>query len=246
VVYWKEEYYIQDLGRIGYDEKYFDEARFDYPEASSIGHNVLFVNGEKQISGKYYKKPYDYTVGGKVLDFRSTEKRDYVLMDPTNAYPKKELKNWRRHVVLEKPEITLVLDEVRAEPGSKIEVRFHPGVDYEIQNGMVLLEGAEGTMALIPLMDQEIVPGRHASQFVNATKDFHWLDYFDTEVIADDVKTTLATLILPVESTEQAKELAASIEVVKDASGGTTITFTTNNERSVFEFKVANGDLTLK
>lgn len=35
VVHWRGEYFIQDLGRIGYDEKYFDEVRFDYPEASS-------------------------------------------------------------------------------------------------------------------------------------------------------------------------------------------------------------------
>ena len=74
VVYWQNEYFIQDLGRAGYDEKYFDEARFDYPEASSIGHNVLYVNGEKQISGKYYKQPYDYSVGGKVLEFKTSDK----------------------------------------------------------------------------------------------------------------------------------------------------------------------------
>jgi hypothetical protein len=170
------------LGRIGYDEKYFDEARFDYPEASSIGHNVLYVNGEKQISGKYYKQPYDYSVGGKVLEFRTSQARDYVLMDPTNAYPKKELKKWLRHVVHDKPLATLVVDEVYALPGAKIEVRFHPGVDYSIEDGFVLLSGKEGKMALIPLMDQEIVPGKHASQFVNATKEFHWLDYFDAEI----------------------------------------------------------------
>jgi hypothetical protein len=127
------------LGRIGYDEKYFDEARFDYPEASSIGHNVLYVNGEKQISGKYYKQPYDYSVGGKVLEFRTSQARDYVLMDPTNAYPKKELKKWLRHVVHDKPLATLVVDEVYALPGAKIEVRFHPGVDYSVEDGFVLL-----------------------------------------------------------------------------------------------------------
>ena len=37
------------------------------------------------------------------------------LLDPTDAYPKKELKKWRRHIILEKPAITVVLDEV---PGS--------------------------------------------------------------------------------------------------------------------------------
>ena len=246
VVYWQNEYFIQDLGRAGYDEKYFDQARFDYPEASSVGHNVLYVNGEKQISGKYYKQPYDYSVGGKVIEFKTSEDRDYVIMDPTNAYPKKELKKWRRHVVLDKPEVTLVIDEVHAEPGSKIEVRFHPGVAYEVEDGLVLLKGDKGMMALIPLVDVDIVPGKHASQFVNATKDFHWLDYIDTEVVAEDPKTTLATMILPVESVEQAKEIAASIDILMDASEGRTISFSKNNARHVFEFQVANGNLTLK
>ena len=76
-------------------KKYFDQVRFDYPEAYSEGHNTILVNGEKQISGKYYKQPYDYSVGGEVVDFRTSNDRDYVLMDPTNAYPKIELKKWR-------------------------------------------------------------------------------------------------------------------------------------------------------
>ncbi len=53
--------------------------RFDYPAASSIGHNVVFVNGEKQISGKLRKQPYNYDVGGKVDEFRTTEELDYVI-----------------------------------------------------------------------------------------------------------------------------------------------------------------------
>ena len=50
VVHWQNEYYIRDIGKGGYDEKYFDDVRWDYPHTSSIGHNVVFVNGEKQIS----------------------------------------------------------------------------------------------------------------------------------------------------------------------------------------------------
>ena len=114
------------MGKSGYDEKYFDQARFDYPEASSAGHNTILVNGEKQI-GKYYKQLYDYGVGGEVVDFRTSTDSDYVLMDPTNAYPKKELKKWRRNILLEKPAITLVLDEIHVNNNSAIQVRFHPG-----------------------------------------------------------------------------------------------------------------------
>ena len=244
VIYWQKEYFIQDLGRIGYDEKYFDEARFDYPEASSIGHNVLFVNGEKQISGKYYKQPYDYTVGGKVVEFRTTEDRDYVIMDPTNAYPKKELNQWRRHVVLDKPEVTLVLDEVQAKPGSKIEVRFHPGVGYEVNEGFVMLNGVEGKMALIPLTNAEVVPGRHASQFVNATKEFHWLDYFDTEVTAKEENTIIGTLILPIASADEAAKIMESLNVSM-AKSGASVVFIKGGERFAFDFSASKEGLVL-
>ena len=248
VVYWKEEYFIQDLGRAGYDEKYFDEARFDYPEASSIGHNVLFVNGEKQISGKYYKQPYNYDIGGEVIEFRTSEKRDYVIMDPTNAYPKIELKKWRRHVVLEKPEVTLVVDEIHADPGAKIEVRFHPGVDYTVENGFVFLEGKEGNMALIPLVDQkvDIVPGKHASQFVNATKSFHWLDYIDFEVLAKDDNTIIGTLVLPVSSLEEAREIVNSKTFSTDKSGSLSVGFVRGDESFSFDFADSKNGLILK
>ena len=247
VVHWKGEYFIQDLGRIGYDEKYFDEARFDYPEASSIGHNVLFVNGEKQISGKYYKQPYDYSVGGKVLQFTTSEKQDYVIMDPTNAYPKKELKKWRRHVLLEKPEVVVVIDEVQANPGSKIEVRFHPGVDHEKKEGYVMLSGKDGKMALIPLTDNEfdIVPGRHASQFVNATKDFHWLDYFDTEVTSKNDKTIIGTVILPVKSSDEAREISNSSEFTLADSGELSLSFSKMGINYAYTFQNGKDGLKL-
>jgi len=174
VVHWQNDYYIKDLGSAGYDEKYFDDMRFDYPQASSVGHNVVFVNGEKQISGKLRKQPYNYEVGGDVEEFRSSEEQDYVRMNPTKAYPNKELKGWKRHVVLEKPEITVVVDEVSAAPGSEIEVRFHPGVDFKVQEGLVLLEGGGGKMALIPLSKEEVTvqAGKHTSQYINATNRF--------------------------------------------------------------------------
>ncbi len=249
VVYWQGEYFIQDIGRRGsYDEKYFDDARFDYPQASSIGHNVLYVNGEKQISGKLYKQPYNYDVGGELIEFRTTEEQDYVIMDPTNAYPKKELKKWRRHVLLDKPEITLLLDEVQADPGALIEVRFHPGVDYKVEGDLTLLEGEEGKMAIIPLINQDynINPGKHASQFVNATNDFFWVDYIDTEVKAKDEKTIIATLVLPVSDEEEAREIAGSRKLTTDRSGNLSVSFSSGGKEFVFEFINSDEGLTLK
>lgn len=249
VIYWRGEYFIQDIGRRGsYDEKYFDNARFEYPQASSIGHNVLYVNGEKQISGKYYKQPYNYDVGGEVIEFRSTPEQDYVIMDPTNAYPRKELKKWRRHVLLDKPEITLLIDEVEANPGALIEVRFHPGVDYKDEGDLAFLEGKEGNMAIIPLASQEyhLEPGRHAVQFVNATSEFFWVDYIDTEVKAKDEKTIIATLVLPVADLEEAQTIDASKKYALDGSGNLSVSFSSRGEKYEYEFINSADGLALK
>ncbi|MCF6332383.1 MAG: heparinase II/III-family protein [Draconibacterium sp.] len=248
IVHWQGEYFIRDLGSGSYDEKYFDNARWDYPQASSAGHNVVFVNGEKQIPGKLRKQPYNFEVGGKVVEFRTSEKRDYVLMNPTKAYPNKELKGWRRHIVLEKPEITIVLDEIKAYPGAKIEVRFHPGVDFEIKKDFVFLKGEKGEMAFIPIVKQqfEIQQGKHASQFINATKDFSWIDYFDTEVKAQGEKTIVATLILPVTNSEEAQKIVASKQIKQDKLGDLSLSFKRKGISYLYEFNLSDDGLILK
>ncbi len=247
VIYWQNEYFIQDLGSGAYDEKYFDDMRWDYPQASSEGHNVIFVNGEEQIPGKKRKQPYNYDVGGEVLDFRTSDKRDYVLMDPTNSYPKRELKSWRRHIVLDKPMVTVVLDEIETKPGSEIKVRFHPGVDYELKDRLVLLNGEKGKMALIPvvLQDFRIELGRHASQFVNTTSKFSWIDYFDTVILAESNKTLVATVILPVENLKEAETVAISSRIRKDASGNLSVSFI-KGKKYLFEYQNTREELLLK
>jgi hypothetical protein len=151
-------------------------------------------------------------------------------------------------VLLDKPEIALVLDEVYADPGDLIEVRFHPGVDYTVEGDFVMLEGASGKMALIPIAGQglEIAPGRHATQFVNATIDFFWIDYFDTEVKAQDDKTTIATLIVPVSDQEEAHIIAASLKMSEDRSGNLSVTFSCDGKDLIFDFTSTKEGLILK
>jgi hypothetical protein len=248
IVYWQNEYFIRDLGSKGYDEKYFDDMRFDYPQASSIGHNVVFVNDEKQISGKLRKQEWNNEVGGKVEEFRSSVKYDYVVMNPTKAYPNKELKEWKRHIILEKPDMTLVVDEITAKPGSKIDIRFHPGVNATFEDGFAYLEGKNGSMVLIPLTNEklQLIPGKHASQYVNATFKFEWIDYFDTEVISSNSKTVVSTIILPAKDREEAKQIARSKTMNFDRSGNMTVSFTKNGEQHIFNFENINENLVLK
>ncbi len=248
IVHWQKQYYIRDLGSGSYDEKYFDDLRFDYPQASSIGHNVIFVNGEIQLSGKLRKQSWNYEIGGDVEEFRSSEKIDYVRMNPTRAYPNKELIEWKRHILLDKPEIVLVMDEIVAEPGSEIEVRFHPGVDFEIQDDLVMLEGNDGKMALIPLTEEEFEEqaGKHASNFVNARTAFSWIDYVDTEIKSKEKKTIVATIILPVESSDEARVIASTKELKSDGSGNVTVSFSRRGVNYSFSFENRTSGLILK
>ncbi|MFC2076449.1 heparinase II/III family protein [candidate division KSB1 bacterium] len=238
VVAWRGQYYIRDIGSGSYDEKYFDDLRWDYPQASSIGHNVVFVNGETQLPGKMRKKPWDYDIGGDILEFRSSDIRDYVLMDPTNAYPKKELKGWRRHVTLEKPFITVVVDELASARGAEIEARFHSECDTEFNESYVMLTGSEGKMALIPIVEGEftIRSGRHACQPVNANRNFFWVPYFGTVVKAGNDKTIIATIILPVEDDNQAREIVDSVERTVDSSGNLTLSFAQAGRTYLFNY----------
>ena len=248
VVQWKNQFYISELGRMFYDEKYFDQARWDYPFASSVGHNVIFVNSEKQIPAKLKNKPWDYNIGGKVLDFRTSPKRDYVLMDPSNAYPKKELKSWRRHVVLEKPLITVVLDEVESAKGAEIEARFHTECQEENHNNYVLLKGKEGMMALIPVSDSkfEIREGKHPIQPVNGRIDFKWDPYFGTVVKAANEHTIISTIILPVNDDDEAQNIVKSIEHTTDKNGNIILAFTKSGEKHSFEYNPTKTGLLLK
>jgi hypothetical protein len=215
-LFWKGEDFLKDSGKPYYDEEYFDELRWSYPQSASGGHNTVLVNGEQQISGKLKDQPFNFDIGGKVLDFQTSEKQDYVLMDPTNAYPKKELALWRRHITLEKPNITLVLDEVTAtKPNAKVEVRFHSGANTKIHDKYVIMEGKEGTMALIPIADHtvEINAGQHAYQPIHGKKSFEWLRYFDVEVTSDKKTVKVATLIVPVKDGNEALAIANSLKM---------------------------------
>lgn len=248
IVHWQNEYFIRDIGKDGgYDEKYFDDMRWEYPQASSIGHNVVFVNGEKQIPAKMRKQPWLEGIGGEVEEFTTTEELDYVRMNPTKAYPNEELKEWKRQIILDKPEITVCLDEVKAKTGSKIEVRFHPGVEFEVNDDFVLLKGEKGNMAVIPVAeDFSIQPGKHACHFINATNDFFWVPYFDIEVSSEQAKTNVLTIILPVKDEEEAKEISDSKKIATDGKENLLLSFSVDGAEYQYQYKNVNGNLIWK
>jgi hypothetical protein len=102
-------------------------------------------------------------------------------------------------------------------------------------------------MALIPLSKEEteLKPGKHAVQFVNATRRFSWIDYFDTEITSKEQKTLVATLIIPVENNAEADQIAATKNLQIDRSGNVTVSFTRKGKAYSFDFKNLNGGIVL-
>ncbi|MCE5251976.1 heparinase II/III-family protein [bacterium] len=238
-VFWHGAGYIADLGTAVYDEKYFDAEKYDTPHASSAGHNLIFVNGEQQIPGKLYKQPVDERIGGKVIEFRPGKDRDYTLMDPSDAYPKKELKKWRRHIILEKPVITVVVDEVESRKGAEIEARFHSDCTQVIRDGYTLLDGTDGDMALIPVVECPFAfrPARHAYLALQKQASFQWIPYNGTVLDAPADRTVIAHIILPVGSDREARAIVKSAKRTLDRAGNYSLSFSANGKRYSYTFK---------
>ena len=182
-----------------------------------------------------------------VLEFRTGEVRDYTLMDPTNAYPKKEVKGWRRHIILEKPVITVILDEVKSEKNAEIETRFHTACSTEIGEGYVLLKGNKGTMALIPVTEGDYCFREGKNPFLPVQKNaaFQWIPYFGTVLHAKNEKTIVATLVMPVEEKTEALKIVESIERKIDDAGNMILSFKHNGNFYSYTFKETRDGLIL-
>ncbi len=228
-VYWRGEGYLGDLGAMQYDEQYFDETRWNYVHAASRGHNLIFVNGEEQLPGKLKGEVLDESIGGKILEFRTSDTRDYTLIDPTGAYAGEHLKGWRRHVVLEKNyPFVLILDEVFSEKGAEIEALFHSQGQFEVKKTFTLIHGEKGIMALIPLCSDgniTIQPGSHPHLPVRTDVMFERIPYVGTVVKASNERTILAHSLLPVEPDAEANFLAPSAKLFVEEDGSLRVAF---------------------
>lgn len=178
---WMGQTFIGELKGAGYDERYFGELRWEYPKAGSKGHNLVMVNGEEQVEAKYKDQPWKEGVGGKILEFKTNKSWDYVKIDPTNAYPGKELKHWNRSIILDKENnFVIVFEKVNCEKGAEIEVRFQPGVEFSVDNGNVLLKGEKAEIEVITFGNSasSIKTGRIPKISLMKSETSGWYNYF--------------------------------------------------------------------
>ncbi|HTY39435.1 MAG TPA: heparinase II/III family protein, partial [Bacteroidota bacterium] len=260
--------FIRDLGRIRYDELYFNEERWAYPQASSEGHNLVFVNGEQQMPAKLKDQPWKDGIGGEILDFRTSAKRDYVLMDPTHAYPGKELKKWRRNIVLEKPTVAVVVDEVSAHPGSTIAVRFFPGVtppasraarqgretsregtQYRIGANYVILSAQRHSLALIPLvLDNSCAIREDKLADLPVTEDarLNWIPYLEMVTTAKSNTSIVVTLFVPVNDEKEIEAIVRTASVVQSNDNHIEVGVETPAGKYKWSFEKEKDGLVLK
>lgn len=137
---WQNQSFVGEVPRSSYDETYFSALRWGYLEARTNGHNCILVNGEEQICAKEKDQPWKDGIGGHVTTFANEKDWSAVAMDPTHAYPGRELKGWKRWIILEKEtNVVLVVDQVQCAAGAQIEARFHPGVEATVAADRVTL-----------------------------------------------------------------------------------------------------------
>lgn len=156
---WKGDILIGEVEQRFYDQFIFNDIRWDYLYINSLGHNVVLVNDEQQIIAKRKNQPWQEGIGGKIEKFVSTPDFDYTIMDATNAYPKEELKGWKRVVVLDKAtNVVLVLDRVKCAQGAKIDLLFHPttGIETTVHDGRsVSIQGKQARIEMQPLINSD-------------------------------------------------------------------------------------------
>lgn len=235
IISYKGNNFIRDHGSASYDDYYFSAERWEYAEASSKGHNVVFVNGEEQITAKLKNQPWIEGPGTSIGEFSTSAEQDYVVMNHLeNAYPGKEMKSWQRKIVLEKPSLAVVIDKIGSAKHAEIRSRIHPGGTVEIhENFYTILSADEKGLAVVPFSDQPVAieAGRHGSLSANEKSTFEWIPYVDSYRESADTQTIMGYLVFPFTSEEETGAVLQSVYLQQGADDANTLSFSFNGEQ---------------
>jgi hypothetical protein len=193
------------------------------------------VNGEEQTEAKFKDKQWKEGIGGKILDFKTTKSWDYVKMDPTNAYPGKELKHWVRYIILDKENnFAIVLDKVNCDLKAGIEVRFQPGVDFNLTNQQVLLTSQKSSLEMIPFGNTPLVikTGRLPKVSLRSSETAEWHNYFAVTTVANKEENTIGSVFIPVNQEKNSVEFveADQKQLIKLQTNGKLINYTISGD----------------
>jgi hypothetical protein len=146
-------------------------------------HNTLLVDGRGQLGeGREWfqgSQPLAVKARPRILRAESTPTLDHIVGDAVEAYPAElGLERFERHLLFVKPNVLLVLDDIRLKEPRELELRFHPEQQSCQQSDRVcLFTGKSAVLRLEPLtpegvkVDAAVVPiedrkgGKAASMF---------------------------------------------------------------------------------
>ena len=162
---------------------------------------MVHVNGEEQIPCKHKDQPWIDGLGGKIDKFYTSPAFDYTLMDPTNAYPKQEMKGWKRAMVLDKrTDAVIVLDRITCNKGAKIDLLFHPRVEVTINDGSsASLQGERSAMEMQPIINAPYKVSLQKQYVVRVVKNdpMQIVPCIFTSLQAPGKETVVATVFYP-------------------------------------------------
>ncbi len=228
ILSYKGDQFIKDHGGAKYDDFYFSAERWDYIEASSKGHNVIYVNGEEQISAKLKDQSWKEGIGGNIDDLYTSDSMDYLSMTGLqNAYPGAEMSSWQREIILKKPSMVVMLDRVGSEKGAEIRSRLHPGGKLVAEKAYFTIETSKGRIVVIPFSDNKVVieTGKHGSITVNDDIDFDWIPYVDCVVKADSEHTLSGYIMFPDNGSVVAEDIINSVKVTRGKGEEVNLSF---------------------
>ena len=210
ILSWQGDILVGEMDQKVYDQFFFTEDRWKYLHVRSLSHNVVHVNGEEQIPCKHKDQPWIEGLGGKIDKFYTSPTFDYTLMDPTNAYPKQEMKGWKRAMVLDKrTNAVIVLDRITCDKGAKIDLLFHPRVDVTLNDGhSASLQGKHTSMEMQPLINSPYEVSLQKQYVVRVVKNdpMQIVPCIFTSLQAPAKETIVATVFYPSDHKSTAKE----------------------------------------
>jgi hypothetical protein len=124
-------------------------------------HNTLLVNGRGQLGegAEWFNgsPALALKVKPKVLLAVSTSAMDQVIGDATEAYPRDlGLRRFVRNLVFVKPDVLIVVDDIRMDKEAALELRFHPEQEAVRDGNVFLATGKRATLRLEPLVTEGI------------------------------------------------------------------------------------------
>jgi len=132
-------------------------------------HNTLLVAGRGQLGEgrKWFRgtEPLALKARPRIVRAESTADLDWITGDATEAYPRDiGLQRYERHLLYLKPNVLIVVDDVKLDTPAELELRFHPEQESaEGDGGVFLLRGDRAVLRVEPLEDGGTGPDIRAS-----------------------------------------------------------------------------------